>query len=230
MTYLCLIPARGGSKSVPGKNLRQLGGKPLLAWTIEQALRTSGDLRIVVSTDSEAIAAVALQAGAEVPFRRPAALAGDTASTEGAVLHALDALAEEGYRPEAVILLQATSPVRLSHSIERAIRHFETTGADAVVGVVRQVPWVWHSGHPPTAEYDVDRRPRRQDLTPDRFLYRETGSIYVTRTTIYEQTGNRLGGRISLFEMEEVEGIDIDTEIDLMIAEQVLGHLGAEHT
>jgi CMP-N,N'-diacetyllegionaminic acid synthase len=222
MTYLCLIPARGGSKGIPGKNLRHLAGKPLLVWTIEQALQAAVDLRVVVSTESETISAVAMEAGAEIPFRRPPEIADDTATTESAVLHALDALAQQGFQPEAVVLLQATSPIRLPGSIHRAVRHFESSGADSVVGVVRQAPWAWRKGDPPMAEYDTDMRPRRQDLAPEHFLYRETGSIYVTKTSVYRETQNRLGGTISLFEMDEVEGIDIDTELDFKIAEFAL--------
>lgn len=230
MRYLCLIPARGGSKGIPGKNLRPLGGKPLIVWTIEQALATPGDVRVVVSTDDEAIAVVARDAGAEIPFARPADLAGDTTATEPVVLHAISELGSRGYRPDAVVLLQATSPVRLPGTVRRAIEHFESTGADAIVGVVPQGPFLWHWGDPPTADYDVDHRPRRQELTPADLRYRETGSIYVTRTAVYEQHRNRLGGRISLFVMDELEGIDIDTDTDLLLADHALSRIGREPT
>lgn len=91
-----------------------------------------------------------------------------------------------------------------------------------MVGVVEQPPFIWQAGDPPTAAYDVSARPRRQDLTEASRRYRETGSLYVTRTEIYEQHDNRLGGRIGLFVMSEDEGIDIDTELDVALAERLL--------
>ncbi len=228
MSTLLVIPVRGGSKGVPRKNVRDVGGKPLVVWTIEQALAVPGDRRVVVSTDDREIAEVAAEAGAEVPFLRPAALARDETATEPVVQHAIEHLAAEGYRPAAVVLLQATSPVRLPGTIERAIRQFSDGDADSLVGVVPQTPFLWHLGEPPAAEYDVGHRPRRQELAPESFFYRETGSLYVTRTALYASPGNRIGGRVQLFVMEEVEGIDIDSEADLLLAEQAIRSIAQE--
>lgn len=230
MKHLCLIPARGGSRGVPRKNLRDVAGKPLIVWTIEQALALEGDVRVVVSTDDDEIAQVAAAAGAEVPFRRPEVLARDETATEPVVLHALDALAADGYRPDAVVLLQATSPCRRAGSIARALAQFERESVDALVGVVPEAPFLWQATEPATPSYDVARRPRRQELAPEDHRYRETGSIYVTRTAIYEQRANRLGGRVALFVMDEIEGIDVDTELDLRLAEVCLEQLLAEET
>lgn len=230
MKILCIIPARGGSKGIPGKNLREVAGKPLIVWTIDQALAVTGDVRVVVSTDDLAIAEVARAAGADVPFVRPAELSVDTAATEPTVIHALDTLATTGYRPDVVVLLQATSPVRLPGTIDRAIAEFTHSGVDSLVGVVAQAPFLWRTGNPPTAGYDVARRPRRQELTDDELFYRETGSLYVTAARLYSSAGNRLGGRIGLFLMDEVEGIDIDTSVDLLVAHHVLHDLGREAT
>ena len=224
---LCLIPARGGSKGIPGKNLRQVGGKPLIVWTIEQALaiQDDGQVDVVVSTDDQEIADVALGAGATVPFLRPAELAEDTTPTEPVVLHAIEQLIASDSRPDTVMLLQATSPLRHSDTLSRALREFRESGADSTVGVVPQAPFLWWATDPPTADYEVDRRPRRQDLTERMLRYRETGSVYVTRTEIYLEQHNRLGGRIGLFVMDEVEGVDIDTLHDLAFAEQQLPRL-----
>ena len=221
---LCLIPARGGSKGIPRKNLQQVGGKPLIVWTIEQALAIDDEeqVDVVVSTDDEEIAAVAAAAGAEVPFLRPAELAGDTAATEPVVIHAIEHLAAADRRPDTVMLLQATSPLRHSGTLARALREFRDSGVDSSVGVVPQAPFLWSATDPPRADYDVARRPRRQDLTAQTLRYRETGSVYVTRTDIYLEHHNRLGGRIGLFVMDEVEGVDIDTALDLAFAEQQL--------
>ena len=219
---LVVVPARGGSKGVPRKNLRIVAGRPLIAWTISQALEIPGEVRVVVSTDDAEIAEVAESAGAEVPFIRPAELAVDTAPTEPTVIHAIAEMAARGFHPGGVVLLQATSPVRLEGTVARAVATFRIGDMDALVGVVPQTPFLWHLEDPPRAEYDVDRRPRRQDLTDDAFLYRETGSLYVTRTECYTKSGNRIAGRVELFVMDEIEGIDIDSELDLAYAEWVM--------
>lgn len=214
---LCVIPARGGSKGVPRKNLADVGGKPLIIWTIEQALAVPG-LDVLVSTDDAEIAEVSRAAGARVPWLRPAELAQDTTPTEPVVRHAVEEVTRDRGRPDVVMLLQATSPVRHDGTLTRALAEFGTTQVDSMVGVVEQAPFIWRAGDPPTAAYDVVARPRRQDLTPDARRYRETGSLYVSRTRVYEEYDNRLGGRIGLFVMAEDEGIDIDTEVDIALA------------
>jgi CMP-N,N'-diacetyllegionaminic acid synthase len=220
MNILCVIPVRGGSKGIPRKNLRDVGGKPLVVWTIEQALAADCGLDVLVSTDDQEIADVARAAGADVPFIRPPELARDETATEPVVRHAIDFRTAEGRRPDAVMLLQATSPIRFRGTLDRAVEQFRATGVDSLVGVVPQTPFLWTMGEPPTADYTVDSRPRRQDLGESDFRYRETGSLYVTRTDVYERYNNRLGGRIGLFVMAEGEGVDVDTELDLSIAQQ----------
>jgi CMP-N,N'-diacetyllegionaminic acid synthase len=231
---LCLVPARGGSKGLPGKNLRDVGGKPLIVWTVEHALALAAEVStstgsiavdVVVSTDDPAIADVARRAGAEVPFLRPEELAQDTTTTEPVVLHAIDELERLGRAPGQVMLLQATSPVRLPGTLARALTQFHDDGADSMVGVVAHAPFLWRLADPPVPEYDVAHRMRRQEMTPTDLRYRETGSLYLTRTAVYRERGNRLGGRISLFLMDEVEGIDVDTELDIAIAEKKLTEL-----
>ena len=224
---LCVIPARGGSKGVPRKNLLDVGGKPLIVWTIQQALTVS-DLDVVVSTDDEEIADVARAAGARVPWLRPDELAQDTTPTEPVVRHAIEQVTVDRGRPETVMLLQATSPVRHEGTLARALAEFSASDVDSMVGVVEQPPFIWQAGDPPTAAYDVAARPRRQDLTDEGRRYRETGSLYVSRTKVYEQHDNRLGGRIGLFVMDEDEGIDIDTELDVALAVRLMTARSAE--
>ncbi len=224
MSTLAVIPVRGGSKGIPRKNLQDVGGKPLVVWTIEQALAAVHDVRVVVSTEDAEIADVARAAGAEV-IDRPAELAQDTTATEPVILHAMDTLAAQGYEPQQVMLLQATSPVRRPGTIDRAIEQMTSTGVDSLVGVVPQTPFLWwtaRDGHGPTADFDVDNRPRRQELTEAQMRYRETGSLYVTRTWVYRERGNRIGGTIGLFIMDEVEGVDIDGPLDLALAGKTL--------
>ena len=120
------------------------------------------------------------------------------------------------------MLLQATSPVRQPGTLDRAVAQFRETGVDSMVGVVPVAPFLWEMSDPPRAAYPVDARPRRQDMTPADKRYRETGSLYLTRTEVYETLDNRLGGRIGLFVMAEEEGVDIDTLQDLELAERYL--------
>lgn len=229
MNVLCVIPVRGGSKGVPRKNARMVAGKPLLAWTVEQACAAQAGLDVVVSTDDPDLAVLARAAGADVPFLRPAELARDDTPTEPVVLHTIAELAARGRWPDAVLLLQATSPVRLTGTIDRALAQFSETGVDSLVGVVPETPFLWRLGEraadPASAEYAVGARPRRQDLRPQDCVYRETGSLYLTRTEVYEREHNRIGGRTGLFVMDQVEGVDVDTLVDLRIAEQLLADL-----
>jgi N-acylneuraminate cytidylyltransferase len=222
LNVLCVIPVRGGSKGVPGKNLRPVAGRPLVTWSISHAMDSTTPMRVIVSTDSEEIAKVAREAGAEVPFLRPAELATDTAPTEPTIVHAIQWVRDEGWEPELVVLLQATSPIRSADSIDRAIAQILAEDADSLVGVVPSSPFLWHRGQPPVADYPVDSRPRRQDMTDAMIPLRETGSLYVTRTHIYDNHCNRLGGTVSLFVMDDLEGLDIDTEVDLIVASSVL--------
>jgi len=222
---LCVIPARGGSKGIPRKNVLPVAGRPLIEWTIRQALACSPALDVIVSTDDDEIAEVAVAAGAQVPFRRPAELAQDTTATEPVVRHALAHQRAQGVEPAAVMLLQATSPIRLPGTLDRAVAEFEASGADSMVGVVPQAPFLWWQGQTPRSDYDITRRPRRQDLTAEQLRYRETGSLYLTRPEIYDREDNRLGGRIALFVMDEIEGVDIDTDVDLALTESALRDL-----
>lgn len=228
MRILCVIPVRGGSKGIPRKNLKPISGKPLVAWTIEQALDAKTalapeiELDVVVSTDDKELADVAREYGAEVPFMRPAELAEDTTATEPVIEHAIEFMSHEGRRPDAVMLLQATSPVRLPGTLERAVRQFATSDSDSMVGVIPIGPFIWAATEPPTAQYEVMARPRRQELTRETFRYRENGSMYITKTEIYEEFHNRLAGKIELFMLEDIEGVDIDAPIDFSLAEHQL--------
>ena len=232
MTALAVIPARGGSKGIFRKNLLPVGGRPLIAWTIAQALaavQDGHDLIVAVSTEDPEIAAVAREHGARV-IERPAELALDTTPTEPVILHAMDTVEAEGADLDAVMLLQATSPVRAPGTIGRALEQFRDSGCDSLVGVVPESPFFWRlperPGQSAQAAYDVDARPRRQDLLPQEMHYFENGSLYVTASGIYRTRGNRIGGTVGLFVLDESEGVDIDTAADVAAAETVLARLG----
>jgi CMP-N,N'-diacetyllegionaminic acid synthase len=223
MSFLSIIPARGGSKSIPRKNLRIVAGKPLIVWSIEQARAAKLLDRVVVSTDDEEIANVARSAGAEVPFLRPADLATDTAPTEPVLLHALDWLEKnDDYRPEAVLLLQPTCPVRKAGTLDRALKLFDDRKADSLVGAREIHPFLWRGIESPEASYDFMNRPRRQEVAETDQLFEETGSIYITRTEFLRRTGNRLGGKIALFRMDGDESWDVDVEADLRVVDALL--------
>lgn len=220
-----IIPARGGSKGVPRKNLRLLEGKPLIAWTIEQVLATRG-LTPYVSTEDAEIAEVAATAGAIV-IERPDELARDETASEPVIEHAIEVISEQAGRPEQVMFLQATSPLRLPGTLARCLDEFAVTGADSMVGVVPAEIFLWKRVPKVEALYPFEARPRRQDLVPEQLRYRETGSLYLTHTGVYEQHHNRLGGHIELFVMDPLEGIDIDAEHDFSLAESLWRRMSA---
>lgn len=214
MTTVALIPARGGSKGIPRKNLVAIGGRPLVVHSIAQARACAGIDRVFVSTDDDEIAAVAQAAGAEI-VRRPAALATDAASTESAITHAFEQWRDDGLVPDRVVLLQATSPFRAAGQLDDALAQFHRTGCDSMLSVVRFVGFVWRTGADGLAapiNYEPTRRPRRQEIEGTTL---ETGSFYVFTREMYERTGSRLGGRIATFEVPHEDAIDIDEPADL---------------
>lgn len=197
-----------------------LAGKPLIAWTIEQVLATEG-LACFVSTEDAEIADVARAHGAQV-IERPAELAQDTTASEPVIEHAIEFITARDGRPDQIMFLQATSPIRLPGTLARALAEFEGSGVDSMVGVVPQPIFTWQAAPEVRALYPYLDRPRRQDMTPEQLRYRETGSLYLTKTEIYQTLHNRLGGRIGLFIMDDLEGIDIDTAHDLTLASALL--------
>ena len=218
---LAIVPARGGSKGIPGKNIVPLAGKPLIAYTIEQALATPRVTRLVVSTDSEAIAAVAREHGAEV-VDRPADLSGDVAPSESALLHVLEHLTEgEGYDPDLVVFLQATSPLRSASDIEQAIATLEREHADSLFSAGPSHGFVWRNGPAGVVplNYDPKLRPRRQEAPEDLV---ENGSIYVFKPWVLRQLGCRLGGAVTFYRMDEFDSLQIDEPGDIPIVEFLL--------
>ena len=223
---VALVPVRSQSKGIPDKNIREIAGKPLVNWTIDHCLASDTVDRVIVSTDSEEYARIARQAGAEVPFLRPEDISSDTSSTESVMLHLDDYLREQGYDYDAMVLAQATSPIRRPGLIDSCVRRWAETSADSLLTVTLNESFFWRCSESGLeATYDYMNRPRRQDVATRDILYRETGSIYVTSRRILQATGNRLGGRIESFETSKLESFEIDDLEDWLIVESILAEI-----
>ena len=216
---VAIIPARGGSKGLPGKNILNFNGKPLIAWTIEQAMEAVGISRVLVSTDCEEIANTAIAFGAEVPDLRPPEISTDTSSTEDVLLFVCSQLADAQPQPQNIVLLQCTSPIRLPGTIDKALTEFTLTGANSLVSVTKCHRFFWYDKPCPKASYNYKARPRRQDISEENITYMETGSIYITNFQMLLEHKNRLTGRICMFETEYVESFEIDDSIDFGLCE-----------
>ncbi len=217
---LAIIPARGGSKGIARKNIRLFNGVPLVAVTIWQALQSRTVTRTVVSTDDDEIAGVSLEYGAEV-IRRPVEISGDEAPSEAALLHCLDELVRsDGYRPDLVAFLQCTSPIRQPQDIDNAVETLLRENADSLLSVVpsHRFLWVVADSVARPLNYDHNRRPRRQDRNPE---YLENGSLYLFKPWVLHQSGNRLGGKISLHVMHESAAFEIDDLFDFELVEWI---------
>ncbi len=221
MEIVAIIPARGGSKGIPHKNIQPVAGKPLLVYTIEHARETLSIARIVVSTDDPDIGAVAQQAGAQVIWR-PVTLSGDTATSESALLHALDYLRDtEGYEPDLVVFLQATSPLRQSGDVQNAIDTLLREQADSLFSASPVHGFLWRNegGVLSSVSYDYRHRQRRQDAPEDLM---ENGSIYVFKPWVLRQLNNRLGGKIAVYRMHPLDSFQVDEPDDLDLVERLL--------
>ena len=216
---IAIIPARGNSKGIPRKNVRLLLGKPLLAHSIQHAKECPLIDEVYVSTDNDEIAETALLFGAQV-IKRPDDLALDTSSSEEALVHALNFLALQQIQPELVVFLQCTSPNRKTRHLTEAILQLQQEKADSLLSVSPSHAFLWEmSGNSPAPiNYDVNRRPRRQDKKPE---YWENGSFYIFKPSILLKQNNRLGGKISMYVMDG-KLIDIDEPADFQLAEILL--------
>jgi len=223
---LAIIPARGGSKGLPGKNIKELCGKPLIAYTIEQA-SSCGDIdRIVVSTDDREIAEVAKKYGEEVPFMRPSGLANDTASTIAVIFHAINWLKEhKDYRPEYILKLQPTSPLRSSEDIDGAIGMLKNKDAQAVVSVCEtgHHPW-WSNTLPRNSNMKNFLRleilnKRRQDLP---VFYQLNGAIYLAELDYFFEHNGFFGPDTFAYKMSKEHSVDIDSNVDFKLAALLL--------
>ena len=216
---VAVIPARGGSKGVPRKNLLRVGGVPLIARAVTTAQSASRIDRVVVSTDDAEIAAVAREWGAEV-VDRPAHLAGDTASSESALLHALDVLRTRGVETRILVFLQATSPFVDADDLDDAIGRVDAGPETSVFSAVESWGFLWRHGSDGMAgiNHDPAARPRRQDREPE---YLETGAFYVLEAAGFRVARHRFFGRTGVALVEERHALEIDTAEQLRLANAI---------
>jgi CMP-N,N'-diacetyllegionaminic acid synthase len=227
MTVIGIVTARSGSKGIPQKNITPLLGKPLLAYTAEAALASKRLNRTILSTDDEMIAQVGRELGLEVPFLRPAELARDDTPTVPVLQDAIGKLEALGERYDAVLTLQPTNPLRRPEDIDGAIEMMESTGADSVISFVdvgekhpARMKWIEADGRvtdPPFAEA-AEGQPR-QSLAK---LYLREGSIYLTRRDVLMNQGSLKGRDCRAWIITPERACNIDTPLDLLIAEQLL--------
>ncbi|MDQ3738525.1 MAG: acylneuraminate cytidylyltransferase [Actinomycetota bacterium] len=219
---VAVIPARGGSKGIPAKNLAEVAGRSLVRRAIESCLACAPIASVVVSTDDEGIGREASAAGAGV-IRRPAELSGDDASSESAVLHALGELRAGGIEPAVVVFVQATSPFIDPVAMAGAVEQVQRGEADVVFAAAASHEFLWRrdeAGSLSGLNHDPVVRMRRQDRQPD---WRETGAFYVMRAAGFEAAGHRFFGRVGVAEVDERDAIEIDTPDQLDLARALAG-------
>jgi CMP-N,N'-diacetyllegionaminic acid synthase len=225
---VAIIPARTGSKGIPGKNLIPVCGRPLMEWSIRQAVTARSIDGVYVSSDGEEILEVASRAGAR-PIRRPAEFATDTASSESAWLHALEVIESERGSVDRVVGMQPTSPIREASDLDSALREFDEQRLDSLLSVCEiQDFFVWEPVSDGTfrpVNYDYRHRRRRQAITPQ---YRENGSFYIFRPRILRLESNRLGGRIGAYVMPVHKMFQIDGPEDVRLCEAVMRGYGLD--
>jgi N-acylneuraminate cytidylyltransferase len=225
---VAIIPARGGSKGIPRKNLVDICGKPLIAWSILQARKASHINSVWVTSDDDEILAVAESFGAR-PIRRPAEISGDNASSESAWLHALDVIEEQGVAVGLVVAMQPTSPLRDSYDLDGALQTLQDKGYNSLLSVAEVEDFfTWRIGADGGAEsvnYDYRNRKRRQQI-PKRYL--ENGSFYVFRPQQLRCENNRLGGHIGLFVMGRYKMFQIDNPDDVELCAALMRGFGLD--
>lgn len=227
MRILAVIPARGGSKGVPGKNIKLLNGKPLLGYTAEIALQSRQFTEVVVSTEDEQIREVAKSLGIKVPFIRPMALAQDNTPTIDVIIHALEWFESQNIFFDAVCLLQVTSPFRTLEFLDKAIKKFKASGCDSLVSVQR-VPheynphWTFEvdaEGNLKIATGETEIISRRQQLPT---AYHRDGSIYITKTEVLLQQNSLYGKSTAFLESDAEFYVNIDTMQDWEKVEEMI--------
>lgn len=222
MEILSIIPARGGSKGIPLKNLVKINGKPILYYTIKSSLKSKFINRTIVSTENKKIAIKAQKLGAEI-VPRPKKLAVDSTLLEPVIEHVLSYLErKEKYVPDIIITLQITSPLRTTKHIDEAIEKFSKGTYDSLISGRKSHLFLWNIGKNQKINpinYDPQRRPNRQEMKNQLI---ENGAIYITNYKFFKKSHCRIGGQIGYYEMPEDLSIDVDEFSDLKNAEKMI--------
>lgn len=228
MKYLIIIPARGGSKGIPKKNIFLLKGLPLIKYTIDTALKIIADyddIQAIVSTDDDEIKKIALNLGIEVPFLRPRDLSEDHSSSSDYILHALDFYSKQNIEIENIIVLQPTSPLRHASDIANAIDLFNNKKSDSLISVYEEHTLNNKIIYKQEGDYGIPMDKshsaglRRQD--DNGFLVRN-GAIYICGVNFFKNTGKIVSNKPLTYLMPKYRSVNIDTHDDLLIAEKML--------
>ncbi len=224
MKILAIIPARGGSKSIPLKNIKKLSGKPLIEYTINAALNSKKIDKIIVSTDNEKIAKISKSLGAEVPFSRPRKISSDTSQTIDLVKHTIKKLEESNYIPDIVTILQPTSPFRTGDIIDKSINMLKSNFSSVVsVTKIKKHPYsaFWFQGKYLKPFKKNFQKFYQRQLFPE--LFYPTGAIYTFWTSTLTKYNSIYGNKIKpLITNDEMTNLDIDDDFDFFVAEMCL--------
>lgn len=220
VNVIAVVPARGGSKGVPKKNIKLLNGKPLIAYTIEQALNTKGIDRVIVSTDCKDIAKISQAYGANVIIR-PDDISGDFSSSEEALIHAVNHLKLDGIKPSIVVFLQCTSPIRADNDIEDTLELVLSGAFSSSLSAVANHKFLWRKAEDGSC-YPVNYEPSNRKMRQSISEYQENGSIYVMKTKDLLNSKCRLNGNVGIHLMDEKSGYEIDTMVDFKVIETLM--------
>ena len=217
MNIITIIPARGGSKGLPRKNVLLFNGEPLVAHSIKYAQNCELINTVYVSTDDDEISSISSSADATI-IQRPLELSGDTATTESAIIHAISMMDS---KPDIIVLLQATSPFRPKNSLKEALEKFIKNDFDSLLSIspTHRFFWSVDGNDNISPKYDYLNRPRRQDLKRTDTQFVENGSLYIFTYAHFLSIKNRLGGKIGYIEFAEKYSHEIDTKLDFKILE-----------
>ena len=219
---IVVIPARGGSKGVPKKNIKSFLGKPLVQHSIDYAKQSRYVKEIIVTTDDKKIKNLSKELNVSV-IDRPESLSGDKATTESAIEHVIKS--KNIQDDSIIVLLQPTSPIRPKKSLDKILEKFSNENFDSMLTLSPIHPLTWKINDKPECMYDYLNRPRRQDFLDKDLIYDENGSVYVFKVKIFNKSINRLGGNIGFYIFDEEYGKQIDTPLDFKVLEAIGNYL-----
>jgi len=220
LNILSIIPARGGSKRIPKKNLLLLNDIPLIGYSILHSLESKYINKTVVSTDNNEIREISnTYSGVDV-LERPAEISADKSTTEETISHVLGELSKISYEPDIVIILQVTSPLRRQGIIDKAINKFISSEADSLLSVTKNNRFIWHinNNKPEPLNYNYNNRPRTQEINQQ---FMENGSFYIFKPWLIDKKSSRLGGKIEIYEMDFWSSFEIDDREDYELVKYI---------